>query len=82
MSVLDAVNKAKSQSRAGAQRHAHFYEWLDSLSAEDRQALDSALREGTVSVKVLHEALRDEGVTFGAAPLYDYRKQLLRKFTG
>ena len=82
MSILDAVNKAKAQSRASAQPYGHFYEWLDGLDAADKEALDSALREGTVSVKALHDALREEGAPIGTAPLYDYRKQLLRKFTG
>lgn len=82
MSVLDAVKKAEEQSRSSAQPYQEFYRWLDGLEKSDREAIDRALRTGSVSVKALHSALRDEGVSFGPAPLYDYRKQLLKKFTG
>ena len=82
MSILDAVKKAEEQSRASTVPFAEFRRWLDGLSSEDRKALEDALRSGRVSVKALHAALREEGVAFGPAPLYDYRKQLMRKFLG
>ncbi len=83
MSVLNAIKKAEEQSRAATRPYAEFYNWLDALPKEDREALDDALRNNRVSVKALHTALRqDEGVKFGDAGLYDYRKQLMKKFLG
>lgn len=82
MSIFDAVKKAEEQSRGSSIPFSEFRRWLDGLNDEDRKALDDALRSGRVSVKALHSALRDEGVTFGPAPLYDYRKQLMKKFLG
>lgn len=83
MSLLDAIKKAEEQSRAASRPYAEFYNWLEGLSKEDRAALDDAIRSGRVAVKTLHKALReDEGVKFGDAGLYDYRKQLMKKFLG
>ena len=83
MSLLDAIKKAEEQSRAASRPYAEFYNWLEGLSKEDRGALDDAIRSGRVAVKTLHKALReDEGVSFGEAALYDYRKQLLKKYLG
>lgn len=83
MSILGTIKKAEEQSRSASRPYADFYNWLDGLSKEDKAALDDALRAGRVAVKTLHKALReDEGVSFGEAGLYDYRKQLLKKFLG
>ena len=83
MSILNAIKKAEDQSRAAARPYADFYNWLDTLPKEDRDALDDAIRNNRVAIKTLHRALReDEGVTFGDAGMYHYRKQLMKKFLG
>lgn len=79
MNISDVIKRVEEQSKTVP--YAAFNEWLAGLSKEDRDALDSALRNG-VPVAALHKALREEGVPFGDRPLYEYRKQLLRKFTG
>lgn len=83
MGIADVVKKAEAEKAKSSTPHAEFYNWVNSLDDVDREALDSALRNGTVSVKTLHGMLREDGnFPFGEGALFHYRKQLLGRFTG
>ena len=83
MGIADVVKKAEEQRAKASVPHAEFYVWLNGLDEVDREALDSALKNGTVSVKTLHGMLREDGsFPFGEGALFHYRKQLLGRFLG
>lgn len=76
LSIRDAINAAAQKNPPAQQQ---FLDWLDDQTAEDRQAIDAALVNGTINTRHLADVLKDHGAPITGNRLYDYRRSLMPK---
>ena len=78
--ALKDVLKTPPPARATGYR-SKLDVWRDSLSDEDRKALDAAVRNPEWSNTALHEVATAEGVEIGESSFRDWRRRMQRQGT-
>lgn len=73
MSISKSISAAKEATSQSRSMYKSFYAWYDALPVEDREALDRAVLDPTVSARQLFRALKtEEGVPWGDNAFYFY----------